>query len=86
MATLTSTKEQLLAEAKFAYHKLATGTAAVTVKDANGESITYNLASAGVLKQYIQELHDAIVLANKPSLCEIDNPLTRSSRPMSVWL
>lgn len=42
-----------LVEAENAYHKLLTGQAAVTVRDQNGESVTFNTTSITRLANYI---------------------------------
>jgi hypothetical protein len=80
MTTTLPSDAELLAEATLAYHKLATGTAVVTARDSNGEQITYNLASQGNLKAYIQELSDRIALAADPHCAP------RASQPMRLWL
>ncbi len=50
------TDEELLAEAKAAYHALMTGTSVVEARDQNGEMIRYSVANAGRLAAYIQQL------------------------------
>ncbi len=52
MATLP---EQLL-EAREAYHALQIGKATASVRDANGEEVTYSRADIGRLAAYIREL------------------------------
>jgi hypothetical protein len=43
-------------EATTQYHRLMTGTAAVSVADQNGEKVEYNRANRASLKAYIDEL------------------------------
>lgn len=50
------TTEELLREAKIAYHALQTGRGVVEVRDSNGESVRYSPANASRLKDYIDEL------------------------------
>ena len=63
MSILTGySKQQLqnfLAEAQTAYHKLLTGTQAVSVNRA-GRSVTYQQANKGELHQYIVDLQNAL--------------------------
>lgn len=44
----------LLEEAELAYHKLATGRAAVEFRDSNGETIRYTQANMADLAKYIE--------------------------------
>ncbi|TGT90930.1 hypothetical protein EN804_06235 [Mesorhizobium sp. M8A.F.Ca.ET.161.01.1.1] len=69
-----ATTADLLAEAKTAYHRLQTGTSAVEVRDANGESVRYTPANASRLKAYIRELEQEVAGCTGP---------TRPLRP--VW-
>jgi hypothetical protein len=88
MACVLPSTAELLAAATLAYHKLATGTKAVTVRDSNGESITYNLASQGNLKAYIQELTDAVAMAEMPGVnpAYVPGVWPRASQPMKFWM
>lgn len=54
--------EKLLEEAELAYHKLATGKAAVEFRDSNGETIRYTQTSMGDLAKYIQLLKSQLGL------------------------
>jgi gpW len=62
-----ATTAELLADARDAYHRLATGTAAVTVRDQNGELITYHPTTSRVLAAYIAEL-ERLFAGNRPVL------------------
>ena len=50
------TREQALAEAETAYHRLLTGTAVAEVTDQNGEKVVYSKADQGKLLRYIEKL------------------------------
>ena len=52
MATIA----EQLDEARAAYHALQTGRAAVTVRDSNGEEVSYARATIGRLAAYIRDL------------------------------
>lgn len=52
MATL----QERLDEAEAAYHSLMTGQSVVSVRDQNGESVTYSQVNAVKLSSYIAEL------------------------------
>lgn len=54
------TLQQYLSEARAAYHRLMTGTSAVSFKDQNGEMVTYQTASAARLIAYIANLEAQI--------------------------
>lgn len=56
----TLTKQELLAEAKAAYHELMTGNKPVEVRDSTGESVRYTPANASRLRNYILELEAEI--------------------------
>ena len=60
MALSLETLQQYLSEAQAAYHRLMTGAALVTVKDQNGEMVTYQAASAMRLSAYIANLEAQI--------------------------
>jgi len=47
---------QLLNEAELAYHQMAMGKGVATVKDQNGEEVTYSIGSRVALAQYIFSL------------------------------
>jgi hypothetical protein len=51
-----ATTADLLTEARDAYHRLQTGTAAVQVRDSDGSFISYTPANLSRLKAYIREL------------------------------
>ena len=68
-----ATTAQLLADAQAAYHLLMTGQSVASFKDSNGETVTYNQASAPRLLDYIKTLQDQI------------NPCTRINRPMRIF-
>lgn len=67
------TTQELLTEARAAYHALMTGTAVVEVRDQNGEIVKYQPASILRLAAYIQTLE--ALLAGR----------TAASGPMQVW-
>jgi hypothetical protein len=50
------TLDELIAEAKDAYHRLMTGAAAVSFTDQNGERVEYQAANAARLAAYITTL------------------------------
>ena len=60
MALPLATLQQYLEEAQAGYHRLLTGTSAVTFKDQNGEMVTYQQASASRLAAYIASLEAQI--------------------------
>lgn len=51
-----ATKQELLAQAEEAYHKLMLGQTVVEVRDSNGETIRFNAANANKLATYINDL------------------------------
>lgn len=51
-----ATTQELLDEAKAAYHRLMLGEAVVEVRDQSGESIRYQAATASRLLAYIRSL------------------------------
>lgn len=67
------TTQDLLTEARVAYHALMTGTSVVKVRDQNGEEVTYQPASILRLAAYIQELENTL------------SGRTAASGPMQVW-
>jgi hypothetical protein len=73
-----ATLQQRLAEAEAAYHRLLTGSAVVTIKDQNGELVTYQQASATRLAMYVAELRRQIE--------ELLGCGGRSGAPMRVWM
>lgn len=60
MALPLETLQQYLSEARSAYHRLMTGASVVTVKDQNGEMVTYQTASVTRLSAYIAWLEGEI--------------------------
>lgn len=68
-----ATTQELLQDARDAYHRLMTGTQVVELRDQNGETVKYNLASASKLLAYINTLQDAL------------NPCNRINAPMRVF-
>lgn len=60
MALPLATLQQYLTEAQAAYHRLMTGASVVTVKDQNGEMVTYQTASVTRLAAYIAGLEAQI--------------------------
>jgi hypothetical protein len=68
-----ATTQQLLEEARNAYHRLMTGTQVVEFRDQNGEMMRYNFADAKRLEAYILTLEDKI------------SPNGRASGPMQVF-
>jgi hypothetical protein len=62
-----TTTAELLADARAAYHRLATGAAVVTVRDQNGELVTYHPTTAKVLAAYIAEL-ERLTAGKRPVL------------------
>lgn len=54
------TDQELLTEAKTALHALLTGAQVVSLRDQNGEMVTYNQASVAQLRRYISELQTSI--------------------------
>lgn len=59
-------KASLLAEAEAAYHQLMTGRKVVSLRDQNGETVTYNQASASKLMAYITTLKNEIADVRPP--------------------
>lgn len=57
-----ATQEELLTEAKDAYHRLMLGESVVEVRDQSGESIRYQAASAGRLLAYIRQMDPCYLL------------------------
>lgn len=68
-----ATTAQLLADAEAAYHTLLTGGSVASFRDSNGETVTYNAASADKLAAYIAALKDSL------------NPCGRASGPMRIF-
>lgn len=65
MATLADQ----LQEARGAYHDLQIGKAVVTLRDQNGEEVTYSRASVDRLAAYIRALESQVAGANpRPSI------------------
>lgn len=64
-----------LTEAEAQYHALMTGTAVATLRDQNGESITYTIANVDKLGNYISYLKTTLGVAG-----------TRSRPPMRVFM
>lgn len=62
-----ATTAELLADARNAYHRLATGAAVVTVRDQNGEMVNYHPTTARVLAAYITDL-ERLAAGNRPVL------------------
>lgn len=62
-----ATTAELLTDARDAFHRLATGAAVVTVRDQNGETITYHPTTARALAGYIAEL-ERLAAGNRPVL------------------
>ncbi len=59
--------QQLLNEARAAYHRLMIGEQVVEVRDQNGEMIRYSRSDADKLKAYIKELENLLgISVNKP--------------------
>jgi hypothetical protein len=63
-----ATQEELLTEAKAAYHRLMLGESVVEVRDQSGESIRYQAATASRLLAYIRQMEPTFLLpaANGP--------------------
>lgn len=57
-----ATTEELLDEAKAAYHRLVMGEAVVEVRDQSGESIRYQAASKNALLEYIRSMDPCFLL------------------------
>lgn len=55
-----ATTSQMLAEARQAYHELATGKAVVEVRDSSGESVRYTRANLSQLRNYIKDLEETL--------------------------
>ncbi len=66
MATLA----EQLDEARAALHALQTGRAAVTVRDANGEEVTYNRTNVARLAAYVRDLEREV--AGKRSILTVN--------------
>lgn len=62
------TNEQKLTEANAALHALLTGTQVVSLRDQNGETVTYNQASITQLQKYIARLEALISATPMTSL------------------
>jgi len=60
-----TTYTQYLADAVQAKHKLLTGTKAASVRDQNGELVTFMATNINALNDYIRELQDALGLIDK---------------------
>jgi hypothetical protein len=71
-----TTAVQRLSEAKAAYHRLMTGTNAVEIQDATGETVIYNKANAASLRSYISQLEAEVAGATATYA---------PGRPMGVW-
>lgn len=78
MADDLATLQQRLSEAQAAYHRLLTGTAVTTIKDQNGEMVTYQAANSSKLAAYISALQDQI-----NALLGIGRS---ASGPMRIWM
>lgn len=61
-----ATQEELLEEAKTAYHRLMLGESVVEVRDQSGESIRYQAATASKLLSYIRQMDPTYLL---PAAC-----------------
>lgn len=68
------TTEDMLAEAKAAYHRIVTGTAAAVIVDRNGERVEYAKTNLEALRAYIAELE--VELGIEPS---------RKSKPLGAY-
>lgn len=66
------TKQQMLDDARAAYHRIMTGANVVEFKDQNGESVRYSAANSAKLASYIRQLETE--LGEKPPM-----------RPTGVW-
>jgi len=58
------TTEEMLQQAKDAYHQLMLGRNAIVVVDQNGERIEYQRANSAKLLQYIRMLEDQLAAEN----------------------
>lgn len=76
MAVDLATLNQRLSEAEAAKHKLLIGQAVVTLRDQNGETVTYQQASIAKLDAYIAYLQQQIDQLN--GVC-------RPAGPLTVW-
>jgi len=74
MAADLATLNQRLTEAEAAKHKLLIGQAVVTLRDQNGETVTYQMASLARLDAYISYLQQQIDQLN--GACRPAGPLT----------
>jgi hypothetical protein len=72
-----STTAERLAEAEDAYHRLATGTSVVEVRDSNGETVRYQMANRGSLLTYIEQL--------KAEIAKINGQPISVAGPANVW-
>ena len=61
------TTEEQLAEARVAYHNLATGQAVAEARDSDGTLVRYNRADMGRLAAYIATLENTIAGNTRPS-------------------
>ncbi len=57
-------QQQLLDDARAAYHRLMTGKSVREVRDQNGETVTYTVANAAKLAAYIAQLEAECAKAN----------------------
>jgi hypothetical protein len=55
-----ATTQELLTEARVAYHALMTGVSARVVVDQNGERVEYTAANRASLRAYITELENQL--------------------------
>lgn len=67
--------QQLLDQARTAYHKLVLGLSAREVVDSNGERVTYTAANRQALYSYIQEL-EAQLNPTEPGAIPNNAPMT----------
>jgi len=58
-----ATPNEMLAEAKAAYHALSIGQGIVQFRDSNGEFVQYTVGNRAALKAYIAELEAEIAAA-----------------------
>lgn len=57
-----ATQDEMLTEAKNAYHRLMLGESVVEVRDQSGESIRYQAATASKLLAYIRQMDPTYLL------------------------
>lgn len=69
------TTQQMLDEARVAYHALVTGQAVAEFRDQNGETIRYSKADTAKLAAYIASLEKTL-----------DSDEIDASRPMKVFM